>query len=157
MGNRYFNCNYSFIFDSLQYTIESVQYGVLYGNEQGSLYFANTAPSQKLYVTLLDGILDVFKHSAQYPEIVYDDLKHLLTYYPNKNSNLELQIYKDATYSTNIDSYGDLKIDCYAKFGKYSSMYSIGDYISYNPDLFANGTIHKMAIFLNEPYWGYIS
>ena len=135
-----------------QYTINQVYYGVDQGgNEVGRIYFIEQAP-EILYVTFLDIIITTMSDSR----LQGIDLEHLKTYCPDKSNELEMEIYKEATYFA--DSYGyedSLGVHCYAVNTIYANMYSVGMHIRSNPDLYADGTIHKIAIFAKPPYWGY--
>lgn len=152
-AERNFNCNYSFVANNQQYTINRVYYGIDQGgNERSYIYFTDLAPEQ-LYVTYLD-IITIARLTDYRLENI--DLSHLETYCPNKNNEIEMQVYKDATYLATSGDYNDrLYVHCYAANSLYANMYSVGRYIEQHPDLFANGTIHKMAIFTEIPYWGY--
>ncbi len=155
----HFTGNVPFTISNQEYSFKYINYGIDQGgNEYGYISgFSPTRPSdsdtKSIYITFLDCII-----CAENDYRLQDlDLKHLETYCPNKNNEIELQVYKDSTYSLYNNPFNDtsVNVNCYAANTMYASMYGVGQYIVGHQDLYTVGSIHKIAIFNEAPYWGY--
>ena len=155
----HFTGNVPFTTNNQEYSFKYINYGIDQGgNEYGSISgFSparpNDSDTESVYITFLDCIICA-ENDYRLQDI---DLKHLETYCPNKDNEIEMQVYKGSTYSLYNNPFNDstVNVNCYAANTVYANMYSVGQYIREHQDLYAVGSIHKIAIFNKAPYWGY--